>query len=152
MKKAFKKHIFGSRLTKFSLYTYHLGDYMHRWCFKTPLGQIRLHRILRSDEDRALHDHPFGFYTLLLTGSYIEVLPALKKTDPLYEHSTETVEVKRKMLSFRWVDAEQPHRLILQKPVWTLVFAKNTYRGWGFYCGGFGQQYWIPEEKYFQEV
>lgn len=40
---------------------------------RRPLGlSFYLHCFVRSDDDRALHDHPWPFTTLLLLGSYIE--------------------------------------------------------------------------------
>src|SRR6266853_6456811 len=50
-------------------------NYMRRWTIETPLGQIRLHHILRSDNDRHYHDHPFDFVSLILSGGYIEHRP-----------------------------------------------------------------------------
>jgi hypothetical protein len=58
---------------RFAFFASHIGDYMHRWIFKHPWGTVRLHHILRSDDDRHLHDHPFNFVSLLLTGGYTEV-------------------------------------------------------------------------------
>jgi hypothetical protein len=34
---------------------------------------VRIHTILRSDRDRALHDHPFDYMSIILTGGYSEV-------------------------------------------------------------------------------
>jgi hypothetical protein len=58
----------------------HLTNYMQRWwlvqaadgkCHKAA----RLHHILRSDLDRALHGHPWDNASLLLRGGYWEVVP-----------------------------------------------------------------------------
>lgn len=134
-----KKFYLGSTESKFSLYTYHIGSYMKRFIFGTPWGTIRLHHILRSDYDRALHDHPFSFWTILLTGGYIEVLPDGKHAEK---------HIKRKKWTMRWVDAEQPHRLVLDKPVWTLVLATHQTRDWGFYVGGNEPENWIYNRSY----
>lgn len=58
---------------RWAAYAHHLGDYMHRWILRTPWGTLRLHHILRSDDDRHLHDHPFDFTSFLLTGGYLEI-------------------------------------------------------------------------------
>lgn len=53
-------------------------DYLRRWWI-VPRNQgcnTYLHEILRSDEDRALHDHPWDNTSMLLEGSYIEHTPA----------------------------------------------------------------------------
>jgi hypothetical protein len=122
---------------------------MKRWIFKTPWGDIRIHNILRSDADDALHDHPMSFWTFILKGSYCEVLPLHPFNDEFFEDSYATKRVFRRWLSIRWVEAEQPHRLILEKPVWTLVLTNQSNRDWGFYPYKFGKKHWVSEQKYF---
>ena len=34
---------------------------------------VRVHEILRSDNDRALHNHPWGYVTIILKGGYVEI-------------------------------------------------------------------------------
>lgn len=165
-----KKYIFGSKKSKWALYRFHLDGYMKRWIFKTPfervpfiktyipLKNIRLHHILRSDLDTALHDHPFSFWTILLTGGYLEVLPLYDLENLNYDIHNQVKYLKRdhdhvKYIkrfcgSVRWVAAETAHRLILEKPVWTLVFAEEAQGRWGFYRGGFSRSNWIDHEKY----
>lgn len=47
--------------------------YMRRWRFiSTPWFGVRLHHIVRSDNDRELHDHPFTFLSFILAGGYFE--------------------------------------------------------------------------------
>ncbi len=104
-----------------------IGDYMHRWVIETPFGALRLHHILRSDEARGLHDHPWSFWTFLLTGGYTEV------TRPA--GGLERCQDCRRF-SFRFVPAETAHRLILTRPVWTLVLTGPKVRDWGFIIDG----------------
>jgi hypothetical protein len=48
--------------------------YAYRWVLNLgPLGSIRLHRWIRSDDKRAKHDHPADFVTLVLKGSYTDL-------------------------------------------------------------------------------
>lgn len=52
-------------------------DYLKRW-WVVPRNQFDntyLHEILRSDDDRAFHDHPWNNSTLVLDGEYIEHTP-----------------------------------------------------------------------------
>ena len=51
------------------------GDYMRRWTLRTPIGMLRLHHILRGDDDREFHDHPFDFTSIILAGGYVEHRP-----------------------------------------------------------------------------
>src|ERR1700710_2371105 len=50
--------------------------YMRRWWVipRNRWFNIYLHHFLRSDDDRALHDHPWCNLSILLSGSYLEHL------------------------------------------------------------------------------
>lgn len=87
---------------------------------ETPWFGVFLHRILMSDKDRDLHDHPWSFITFLLMGSYNEYIPSGKRTA-----SSPTFICHR---------AEDLHRieLIENKPVTTLVIRGRKRRQWGF--------------------
>lgn len=92
--------------------------YMRRWFFWCPWFGIRVHHILRSDHDRHLHDHPWDFLSILLWGVYYEAL-----------------NDGRGLRFRRWVvrhKAEDLHRLVLSKPVWTLVLTGPKRKSWGF--------------------
>jgi hypothetical protein len=106
------------------------APYMKRWILKMQGGGWRLHKILRSDDDRALHDHPFDFTSLLLRGAYIEHVPAdpLNPWGPTVERRFQAGQVNRCV-------AARPHRLELREgPVWTLVRCAPKRRDWGFYA------------------
>lgn len=79
---------------------------------------VFLHHLMRSDEDRALHDHPWSFITILLSGGY-------------WEHTT-TERIWRRRFSVLYRPAEWQHRLELERPVWTLVIKFRSRREWGF--------------------
>lgn len=114
------------RLGRFlRVYRDDLGGYMHRWIAETPLGTLRLHHILRSDAGRDLHDHPWDFWSLLLTGGYYEVTP-----DPDVPWATRGRAIPRWSLVRR--KAEDLHQLLLDRPVWTLVWTGPKRRSWGF--------------------
>lgn len=62
----------------------HLDGYMMRWWLFNPydpktravrwpwLPSIRIHHILRADDDRHFHDHPWNARTVILRGWYLE--------------------------------------------------------------------------------
>lgn len=52
----------------------HFTPYLRRWYIipRNPLLNIYLHEFLRSDDDRALHDHPWVNGSILIHGAYIE--------------------------------------------------------------------------------
>jgi hypothetical protein len=53
--------------------------YLVRRAINTPLGGIKLHHILRSDEDRDCHDHPWSFLSIILAGGYFEHRPDIRQ-------------------------------------------------------------------------
>lgn len=55
-----------------------IGDnYLRRWWIvpRNPFCNVYLHEILRSDDDRALHDHPWTNTSIVLSGRYVEHMP-----------------------------------------------------------------------------
>lgn len=102
-------------------------DARTRWQrFVTSLPGIYLHRIVRSDDDRALHDHPWTNASLLLHGSYIEHTIAAGGV----HHRT---RVRAGDLVLR--GARAAHRLEIDSgPCWSLFFLGWRRREWGFHC------------------
>ncbi len=48
-------------------------DYLHRWSFWLPFGlSLKVHKIVRADNDRCEHDHPWWFIRVILHGGYQE--------------------------------------------------------------------------------
>jgi hypothetical protein len=99
----------------------HLDGYMERyWLFRTRWLSARIHRILRSDNDRDLHDHPWSYVAVILRGGYLEV--------------TESGErwYGRGAVLFR--RATHLHRLVLPpgETATTLFFVRPKRREWGF--------------------
>lgn len=92
-----------------------------RSLIQTPFGTVRLHRFLRSDDDRALHDHPWSFVTLVLWGSYRDV--------------SEAGVDRLRMGSVRFRRAEWAHRVESDGAV-TLVVSGPRRRKWGFWPRG----------------
>jgi hypothetical protein len=100
----------------------HIGTYMARWYVQTPWFTIRLHHILRSDNAVSFHDHPWDFTSFLLSGGYTEVTPTGTRWWPRFS------VIRRR--------AEDLHRLVLTRPVWTLVLTGPRRREWGFEIDG----------------
>jgi hypothetical protein len=102
---------------------YHIFD--NRW-----FG-VYLHRLNQSDEERAPHDHPWSFISVLLTGGYTEVTPVFCSVNG----GCTPAEDKRwyHQLSVLFRPAEYIHRLELTKPTWTLVLRGPERRTWGFW-------------------
>jgi hypothetical protein len=111
-----------------------VGDpYLVRYrLFRCPWFRIFLHHILRSDEDPDLHDHPWKFVSLVLWRGYVEVLPG---------------DVVRRIRAWNVVrhEARDAHRLILDRPAWTMLLVTGEKREWGFHV----REGWMPNGKYF---
>lgn len=105
---------------------YIIGEpaYMHRWWIvpRNESQNVYLHRILRDDDDRALHDHPWDNTSLLLVGRYREITP-----------QGSFVREAGSLVFRRATDA---HRLELidGEPCVSLFFTGPKIREWGFFC------------------
>src|SRR2546430_15350386 len=92
-----------------------------RILFRCPWFGLFLHTLHRSDYDRALHDHPWGFISIILKNGYSEMTPKGVLT-----HFAGSV-------LFR--PAEWKHCVIIddpEYPSWNLVFVGPRTRKWGF--------------------
>jgi hypothetical protein len=99
------------------------NPYLLRWILfrQGTKPRVYIHHFMRSDDDRALHDHPWWFVSILLRGSYLE-------------HGPGGARVRRApSIAFRPLDTR--HRIeLLRQPVWTLFITGPRVRGWGFWC------------------
>lgn len=89
--------------------------------FRCPLFGIWIHKMLKSDHDRALHDHPWSFISIILKGGYREL------TDMgILEHKAGTILLR---------PAEWRHRVILEpgQISWNLILVSKRRRLWGFW-------------------
>lgn len=106
-------------------------DYLRRWWVipRNPFANVYLHQINRSDDDRALHDHPWANVSVLLKGGYREHLP-----------DGEAIERKAGDVVQR--QATDLHRLELidGQPAVSLFITGPKVRDWGFAC----PNGWVP--------
>ncbi len=105
-----------------------IGDpaapYLRRWWIipRNAGCNVYLHEILRSDDDRALHDHPWPNTSMLLDGRYVE-------------HTAEDSVMREA----GWIGsraAEHAHRLEIlpgERAV-SLFITGPKVREWGFLC------------------
>lgn len=120
-----------------------IGDpadpYIRRWWLipRNRWFNIYLHQILRPDDDRALHDHPWWNLSIILKGGYYEVLPHVGPTSHFVRW--------RAPGSFTFRRAEAAHRLDLPlfcegrekwvyRSCWSLFITGPRIREWGFHC------------------
>jgi hypothetical protein len=102
--------------------------YMRRWWVipRNRYCNIYLHHFVRSDDDRALHDHPWINASILLDGRYTEHTIARGGVHHHVEYRTGAIKLR---------GAKYPHRIELTDgPCWTLFLTGPNIREWGFHC------------------
>lgn len=112
---------------------------------------IYLHHTLKSDEDRALHDHPWASMSILLWG----------RLEETYSRTPYKSIYRARRLPWLWPvfrKATDAHRLRVPDPSktpWTLFITGPKVRKWGFWfpmrekdgrLSGWNE--WLPWEKY----
>lgn len=112
--------------------------YLRRWALETPWGSLRLHHWRSGDDPRALHDHPWAFWTLVLSGSYCDVTPAgrewlrpgtLRFRPALHRHTVE----------------------VAPGGCWTFLWTGPHERFWGFWTPRAGGERFRKSNRYFLE-
>jgi hypothetical protein len=114
--------------------------YMLRWWLipRNRFFNVYLHLFLRSDDDRALHDHPWLNVSLLLRGAYLEHTIAEGGIEHRRELQAGDFRVR--------LSGRIAHRIEIHKgPCWTLFITGPVYREWGFHCPREG---WIHWERF----
>ena len=115
--------------------------YLLRWYIipRNRWFNVYLHHFHRSDDDRALHDHPWVNLSILLIGSYREYLP-----DGVVRLRKPWRPWAFWRLPMRWATSAHRVELIDGAKVWTLFLTGPKVRKWGFHC----PNGWIPHEEF----
>ncbi len=124
--------------------------YLRRWWLLPPSAKlgfnVYLHNFMNSDEDRALHDHPWWNLSILLWGSYLEHIPKDHKKWTKDADRNETIKTRYPLIPI-YREPEAIHRVELfknpdgtERSVWTLFITGPKVREWGFWCP-FGFRY-----------
>lgn len=114
----------------------HENPYLLRWWAipRNRFFNIYLHEFRRSDDDRALHDHPWFNLSVLLEGRYVE-------------HTIKAggvrVAVERWRGAVKFRAPWSAHRVELheEERCWTLFITGPVLRAWGFHCPN-GWRHW----------
>lgn len=121
--------------------------YLLRWYVipRNSRFNIYLHKFLKSDEDEALHDHPWWFASLILNGEYVE-----HRKDATTHRKAGSVALRRSKTAHRVellqevTSSDAGWTMYREAPVWTLFFTGPKRREWGFHC----PKGWIPWTKF----
>lgn len=120
--------------------------YLRRWWIlpRNRFLNLYLHHFCRSDDDRALHDHPWAWCSILLRGGYTEHTIA---AGGIHRRHVRTAP------SIKFAGGSRAHRVELfdshlgttmfgELPCWTLFITGPRYREWGFHCPEQGWVHW----------
>lgn len=134
-----------------------IGDpsnpYLRRWWVipRNRWFNVYLHHFLRDDDDRALHDHPWHWCSILLSGGYVEHTIAAGGVHHRRERQAPSIKFSRaarahrvELLKLSDFVATQPDN---DRPVscWTLFITGPAFRTWGFHCPERG---WVPWQQF----
>jgi len=107
------------------------NPYLLRWWVipRNRWFNVYLHKIVRDDDPRALHDHPWWSISIILKGGYLEWFsnPGESPFDCVWR-SPGSVIFRR---------ATDAHRLTLGHGTghcWSLFITGRKIREWGFHC------------------
>ncbi|OBF77036.1 hypothetical protein [Mycolicibacterium fortuitum] len=121
--------------------------YLLRWYLlpRNRFLNLYVHKFVRSDVD-TLHDHPWGFVSLILRGEYTEVTPqghnrrragSLAFRDAKFRHH---VVLLPELQETARLEPTGPDRPLVrfwhthERPCWTLIATGPVTRVWGFWC------------------
>jgi hypothetical protein len=102
------------------------APYLNRWELRGnhPIFDIYLHQFLKSDDNRALHDHPAASLAIVLSGKYTEWF----KENKIRLRTEGDIIMRR---------ASTAHRIEIDEgaagPV-TIFIRGPKLREWGFHC------------------
>lgn len=86
---------------------------------------VYLHKFLRDDDDRAMHDHSWSSLSFALRGTIADL-------------SLSNGQVVKRIVrpgNVVWRRATYTHRIeLVSKTAWTLFFVGPRIREWGFHC------------------
>lgn len=128
-------------------------DQLDRW-YLIPRNRwvnVYLHRTKKSDDGRALHDHPWRSVSFLIAGDlFEEYFP-----DPVWVGKPTHLIVRHGRKIPKWLPvyrrASAAHRLVQpnpERPAWTIFITGPKLRKWGFWCtdGEFAK--WVAFSRY----
>lgn len=118
------------------------------------LPNVYVHQILQSDDDRALHDHPWWNVSIILSGGYYEVMPddwnprgqvaTRRMGNIIFRRATAAhrLQLRGDYRGAHWRknEAEIGHTVggqewhVPLKTCWSLFITGPRVREWGFHC------------------
>lgn len=118
------------------------APYLRRWWIipRNRWFNIYLHEIRRSDDDRALHDHPWWNVSIILRGCYREI----RNGGYRKIHRAGSIVFRRATMAHR---LELPIENGGVRYCWSLFITGPVIRTWGFHC----PKGWVPWREFVDE-
>jgi len=93
---------------------------------ETQSFNIFIHKIIKSDDEESLHDHPWRYFTFILGGGYYETV---------FNDKNQLVQHWRQPRTYYSYPATHRHKIILKPdiPCWTVFIPFARERDWGFW-------------------
>ena len=108
------------------------NPYLLRWWVipRNRVFNIYLHKFLRDDDDRALHDHPWISLSVILSGGYLE------HTAAAIRHWRAGSVVLRRAKHAHRIELLRDGQCLVRRvvPAWTLFITGPRIREWEFHC------------------
>lgn len=117
----------------------HTRPYLLRWVLlpRNRIANVYVHRFLRDDDDRALHDHPWFWCSILIRGRYVEHTIARGGIHRRRECGAGSWRLRTPWFAHRI-------ELVDTDPCWTLFITVARIRDWGFHC----PSGWVPWQEF----
>lgn len=124
--------------------------YLIRWTlFNCKYFSIKIHKAILND-DACLHDHPWSFITFIFWRGYTEesyrfdngaaVINSKRESEEFKLNDVTADQLRPFIRRIRyaapcvlWRPAHYSHRLLIDKPSWSLVITFKKKRQWGFW-------------------
>ena len=117
--------------------------------FKNRSGSIPfnvfIHKFVKGDDDH-LHDHPWGYFTFILSGGYNETVR--RDSGQEYTHW-------RGPGFYQTVPPKHTHKIALDPKAstcWTLFVPFRRSREWGFIEKKNEEEKWVPADEYLSKL
>lgn len=123
------------------------SDPDHRRAWRKLMPSVRVHHIMRPDNDRDLHDHPWNARTIILRGGYREERPMARvSTEDLLRYGSDVHQVGEQNRVVLTRQAGYTGRLLFGQyhrisevsagGVWTVFITWRKRGTWGFEVDG----------------
>jgi hypothetical protein len=111
---------------------------------ETPWFSLYIHNILESDLDLHMHDHPWDFVSVMLSGGYLEYTEKNPEGNYFLPIDFNTWDIPSLYINAHVAEDLHKIKLIDGKPVWSIFLCGPRRREFGYGVNG----KWIHNKEY----